>query len=783
MSAKNIAHTKHILKPFLRFFCVFLALLSTTVPFSCKTREQASPILADYVNPLIGTAPATTKSALKNGYGSENYAQVVPFVTTPFGMTNWTPETQTTEQKCIAPYYYTDSIITGFRGSHWISGSCTQDYGSLTLMPLSGNLEVLPNKRGSVFDHDREKATAYSYDVHLDRYDIDVSMTATKRNGLFKIQYNDTSNAHLIITPNSDEGEGFIEILPEQNEIIGYNPVHRIYQGWGEPAGFSGFFVARFNAKVKNYGVFKNDSIFNGATTIKNNSQIGAYLTFDLGEHKTVDITVGTSFTSIEQARKNLVAETTGLDFETAREKLGKEWENLLGRVKLEGTNEEDKVEFYTAMYHAYLHPRTFNDVDGSYRSFAGGKEILNSGGQDYFVDFSMWDTYRASHPLFNLISPSSSSAMVNSLLLKAEQGGWLPIFPCWNSYTSGMIGDHAIATIADAYMKDIVGLNNTQYAYLTQNAFKLPEDFEDYKLGKGRRALDSYIKYGYVPIEDEVLESFHTREQVSRTLEYAFDDFTLSQVAKKMGDTLHFSKLRQRAMNYAHVFSKQDMSVRGKHEDGSFIAEFDKYSRQFFITEGTPFQYTWYVPHDVKGLANLMGGDGAFNKNLDEFYEGEHYWHGNEPGHQTPFLYNYTGQPWKTQKWVDDILSTEYSNEVGGLSGNDDAGQMSAWYVFASLGFYPVAPSVPEYVISAPHFDKITLTFENGKQMVINAPGASEGKKYIHGLRINGLESGNTFIDHFKLMEGGTMDFIMGEKPNMQWGTQPSNRPYSLSK
>ena len=584
------------------------------------------------------------------------------------------------------------------------------------------------------------------------------------------------------MNPNSDEAQGFIQILPEKNEIVGYNPVHRIYQGWGEPAGFNGYFVARISHDFEKYGTYQDSLISEMTTELTDQAKLGAWISFNLEEHETVFVEVGTSFTSIDQARKNLDAETANLDFDQAKAQLKETWEKLLSKVVVEGDDEEAKIKFYTALYHSFLHPRMFNDVDGSYPSFGGGQQILNSGNRDYYDDFSMWDTYRASHPLFNLLVPDKNADMMYSLLDKAKQGGWLPIFPCWNSYTSAMIGDHAIAAIADAYTKNVIDLNDEQYEFLLKNAFQSPETFAEYQAGKGRRALESYLKYGYIPMEDSVPESFHKKEQVSRTLEYAFDDFALSRIAEKRGDIEHAKALKLRALNYKNVYSEADSCMRGRYADGTFVADFNKFIRQPYITEGTPYQYTWYVPQNIGGLMRLMGGAEGFNKNLDHFHASGLYWHGNEPGHQIPFLYNYSGQPWKTQQIVSEIMKTEYGADAGGLSGNDDAGQMSAWYVFAALGFYPVCPSVPEYVISGPHFNKIIIQLEGDKQLVTNAPGASAGKNYIQSLKVNGQQTDRNFLNHFDLMKGGTLDFEMGNQPNKLWGIALDARPYSLS-
>ncbi|MBN3036274.1 MAG: GH92 family glycosyl hydrolase [Bacteroidales bacterium] len=743
--------------------------------------EPPDRYLTDYVDPLIGTAPATTISALTHGHGTENYSQVVPFVTAPFGMTNWTPQTRDTEKKCLAPYYYTDTIFQGFRGSHWLSGSCVQDYGSMTIMPVSGQLKYLPGERGSRFSHDQEKSTPYYYQVFLEDYQINAELTATERTGSMRFTFSEEGPAHIIMQPNSDEGEGYIRIIPERNEVVGYNPVHRIYQGWGRPAGFSGYFVARVHRDFEKFGVYTTDTVFNDRKEASGKPGLGGFVSFHIRPGETVEVEIGTSFTSLEHARMNLETESSAGSFDEISSQLKHTWEELLAKIWVEGKNEQDKIKFYTALYHSLLHPRLFNDADGSFVSFAGGEQILDAGDTDYYVDFSMWDTYRALLPLYNLLIPEKSRDMMESLLDKGEQGGWMPIFPCWNSYTSAMIGDHAITAIADACVKGVITLDETDYNLMRKNAFESPDTYQEYEDGKGRRALESYLQYGFVPLEDLVKESFHQNEQVSRTLEYAFDDFALSRVAEKLGKKEDVKILEHRAMNYANVFSRNDSCVRGRHADGSRTAAFNKYEKQSYITEGTPYQYTWYVPHDIAGLGALMGGDEGFNRNLDHFHASGQYWHGNEPGHQIPFLYNYSGQPWKTQQLVSEILETEYGTGPGGLSGNDDAGQMSAWYVFAALGFYPVCPSVPEYVISGPHFDRIILDL--GKStLTINAPGASSGKTYIQDLSINGKNSDDTYFNHFDLIKGGTIDFIMQDTPAKEWGTAIDSRPFSLS-
>lgn len=760
-------------KPQFNFITLSSAIISLIMSACSSGQADFSPV--DLVDPFIGTAPATTVSALKHGEHKENNSQVVPFVTTPFGMTNWTPETQVDETKCHAPYYYTDSVIIGFRGSHWLSGSCVQDYGTMSVMPTMGKLQCNYTQRGSVYSHDQEDASPYLYKVHLADYKIDVEVSATKRCGLFRFTYQEAGEGHLIFKPNSDERQGFVRVDTLRHEIVGYNPVHRIYQGWGEEAGFSGYFVARVDVKPTQYGVYFTDKDdpakekqFPNVTQLQDKPNLGAYLSFPVQAGQQIEVRIGTSFTSIEEARKNLDAETKGLRFDMAVDQLKDTWNELLSRVEVKGGTEDEQTMFYTALYHSYLQPRTFNDHSGSYMQFGGGQQVLQANDRDYYVDFSMWDTYRASHPLFNLLTPSKSADMIASLFDKAEQGGWLPIFPCWNSYTSAMIGDHVIATIADAYMKGVVDMDDKQYQYLLQNAYETPENPQDYIEGKGRRALKSYLKYGYIPLEDKVEESFHTEEQVSRTLEYAFDDYCLARVAEKRGDVAHAEDLYKRAKNYRNVYSVADSCVRARHADGQWIDSLNKYVRQRYITEGTPYQYTWYVPQDVYGLIDLMGGPEGFTTNLDRFRAAGQYWHGNEPGHQTPFLYNYAGQPWKTQAWVNEIMHSEYSTGVGGLSGNDDAGQMSAWYVFAAMGFYPVCPGSNMYAVSGPHFDEIIIHLENGNDLTIKAPGASQGKYYIHSMSVNDEKQDLFFLRHEDIAAGGIIQFEMSDQPDL---------------
>jgi predicted alpha-1,2-mannosidase len=366
-------------------------------------------------------------------------------------------------------------------------------------------------------------------------------------------------------------------------------------------------------------------------------------------------------------------------------------------------------------------------------------------------------------------------------MILKGQQGGWLPIFPCWNSYTAAMVGDHVSAFIASSWAKGIRDYDvEAAYRLMRQNAFDTPSN-EDYINGKGRRALSSYLQYGYIPMEDSVPEAFHKKEQVSRTLEYAFDDYALSVMAKGLNKTADYTALRKRAFNYWNVFDTTVGLVRGKYIDGHWYQPYNADKREPYITEGTPRQYTFYVPQDVNGLAGLMGGAKALENALDTLFASNEYWHGNEPGHQIPFMYNYTASPWKTQQVVRNILKEEYSDGPGGLSGNDDAGQMSAWYVFAAIGLYPVDPISGEHILCSPIFEKVILQLPGNKKLQIVCHNKTATAGYIQQVRLNGKTYQKNFIKYADLMKGGVLDLYLQEQPSA-WGAGPAARPSGLS-
>ncbi len=768
------------------------------------------------LNTMVGTAQANTKTAGLFGKGSEEHGQTLPAVLVPNGQNFWTPQTQDTEQKCIAPYYYKDTHLQGFRCSHWIVGGCTQDYGSFTVAALGGKLRLQPEQRATPFSHEDEVSHPHYYAVRLKEEHLKAEMTALSHTSFLRVTPEKDELVHLVINPNSDEGQGYIEIDTVNHVVYGYNPVHRIYQGWGKPAGFSGHFVMAYDEKdLVDYGVFEGDKKMPRALKAQGKPRIGAWLTFRGKSGEPMEWMSGTSFTSRENALYNLNGENYmfgGLDFNSMMEYAAGLWCDRFHTIDVESQDEAKVNQFYGALYRSSFLPHEMSDVNGDYPEFSTGKTKMGASTlreKGYAVpaysslqkygDFSMWDIYRAELPLYSLIAPKMSGDMMQSLVQMYKEGGWMPIFPCWNSYTAAMIGDHASAALADAYVKGIRNFDAEKaYEGMRLNAFSTPYLAKDYRDGKGRRAIKSYIDNGYIPLEDMVEEAFHTNEQTSRTLEYAYDDFAVAQMAKDLLSTCKnenqrkkldedYKELMRRSENWRNVINPVTGWADGRHENGKWEENEDLVHRKSYITEGATCHYTWYVPQNPQGLFEVIKDSKPMDKGekqidkaekallkrgessprnekviarLDKMFDNGWYWHGNEPCHQIAYLYDAAGAPEKTQQRVHHILETEYNDTPGGLSGNDDAGQMSAWYVFSSIGFYPVCPGTPYYYIGTPSFDKVTLNLENGKKFVLSADGVSKDAYYIQKMSLNGKPFGSYQLSHRDILNGGELHF-----------------------
>ena len=747
------------------------------------------------LNTMVGTAQANTRSAGMFGKGSEEHGQTLPAVLVPNGQNFWTPQTQDTEQKCIAPYYYKDTHLQGFRNSHWIVGGCTQDYGSFTVAALGDNLRLQPEQRATPFSHDDEISHPHYYAVHLRQEHLKAELTALSHTSILRVTPDKDELVHLVINPNSDEGQGYIEIDTVNHVVYGYNPVRRIYQGWGEPAGFSGHFVLAYDEdELVDYGVFEGDNRISGGLKMQGKPRIGAWLTFRGKAGKAMEWLSGSSFTSRENALTNLNAENYmfgGLDFYSMMQFAAEFWCERFHTIDVESKNQSKVNQFYGALYRSSFLPHEISDVNGDYPEFSTCTPVdysVYAAASPYsspkkYGDFSMWDIYRAELPLYHLITPKLSGEMMQSLVQMYREGGWMPIFPCWNSYTAAMIGDHASAALADAYVKGIRNFDAMKaYEGMRQNAFSTPYYSKDYKDGKGRRAIISYIENGYIPLEDTVADAFHTNEQTSRTLEYAYDDYTVAQMAKALMDSCldisqkqklqeDYRELMHRSENWRNVINPTTGWADGRTLKGKWKNNMDLVHRKSYITEGATCHYTWYVPQNPEGLFEVIrnskaaDGEDLVIVRLDEMFDKGWYWHGNEPCHQIPYLYDVAGAPEKTQERVHHILNTEYNDTPGGLSGNDDAGQMSAWYVFSSIGFYPVCPGSPDYYIGTPGFDKVTLNLENGKQFVLSAHRRKADDYLIQSSTLNGKPWNGYRISHQQILKGGELHFDMKAK------------------
>lgn len=734
----------------------------------CRNKKLAVLLFGVLSLPLFAGA-STPYSQVDPRIGTAKEGQTYPVVGTPFAMTGWTPETRPTEDKCVSPYVFTDSQLTGFRGSHWLSGSCTQDYGSVTIMPTTGKLQVAPSARASSFRHQSEVMSPSYYSVELDRYAIRVEMTGTTRAGFFRMHLPEQMEANVLFEPNAKPGEGYVRVIPERHEIVGYNPVHRLYQGAGLPAGFSGYFVARFQEPFADSGVWCGTNVFPGKKEQKDGCQrLGAYVSFSKGKERTLLLKIGTSFTSVEEAEKNLDAEIKDWDFDSVQRVAEAAWSKALSRIEIAGGTEEQQKLFYTALYHTMLAPRIVSDADGTYNGFAQeGKLHKAAKGEDYYDDFSLWDTFRALHPLLTLLDPAREEQMINSLIDKGLQGGYLPIFPSWNSYTSEMIGDHAIPVIVDAYQKGLKHFDvENAYRLILQSATVTPPERE-YKDGKGRRGLPSYLRFGFIPLEDQVLDAFHQREQVSRTLEYAYDDALIGDFAQSLGREKDAAIFKARALNWKNVIDPAVGFARGRHSDGSWSEPFQPGERYSYITEGFPWQYTFFVPQDIPGLIATLGGKKAFIEKLDGLFAAKLYEQGNEPSHHIAYLYNFAGAAWETQSRVREIMQTEFHATPDGLPGNDDAGQMSAWYVLSAMGFYPVCPGRPTYVFGSPIFSRVVIHLAEGKDFTLRADGVSDRSKYIQAVERNGQLYHRYEFSHQDIVQGATFTLHLGPEPN----------------
>lgn len=730
--------------------------------------------LVEYINPLMGTASSYD---LSNG-------NTYPTIGLPWGMNAWTPQTGNNGNGW--QYTYDAKKIRGFKQTHQPS-PWMNDYGQFSLMPIVGKGTIDEEERASWFSHKSEIAKPYYYSVYLANHDVTTEITPTERAAFFQFTFPKTDSAFVVIDA-FDRGS-YIKIIPEENKIIGYSTRY----ARGKLSNFKNYFVIIFDKP------FKNPSLWNDKTKLKelelSGSHISALINFDIANAKDqVGARVASSFISFEQAEINL--KEIGTDsFETVKQKAKGIWNKTLNRIQVEGGTDEQISTFYSTFYRTLFFPMKMYEIDASNKivhySPYSGKTMPGY----RFAGTGFWDTFRALYPFLNLMYPSINKEMQEGLLNDYLEGGWLPE---WSSpsYSDIMIGNNSASVVSDAYIKGLRGYDiNKLYEALLHGANN------EGPQATGRKGVEFYNKLGYVPYDVGI------NENAARTLEYAYDDFAISRLAKALNRPQEEIDLyEKRSRNYTHLFDSETNLMRGKNKDGSFHKPFNPFKWGDEFTEGNSWHYTWSVFHDVAGLSKLMGGNKKFVSMLDSVftmppvfdnsYYGEtiheiremqianmgQYAHGNQPIQHMIYLYNYAGEPWKTQYWIREVMKKLYKPTPDGYCGDEDNGQTSAWYVFSALGFYPVCPATNEYVLGTPLFKKVTLNLENGKQFVISAPNNSEENKYIQKVDFNGKEHLKNWIDHETILNGGIFNFKMSNIPNKKRGISESAFPFSLS-
>nr|WP_299382843.1 GH92 family glycosyl hydrolase [Allomuricauda sp.] len=741
---------------------------------AAKEKEE----LLSYVNPLMGT---DSDFSLSNG-------NTYPAIATPWGMNFWTP--MTSKMGDGWTYKYDEKTIRGIKQTHqpspWIN-----DYAAFSLMAVTGDLKFKEDERASHFSHKAETVRPDYYSVYLADYDVVAEVTPTERAAHFRFTFPETDEAYLLL-------DGFfkgsmVKILPEERKIIGYC---RNNSG-GVPDNFHNYFVAEFDKDFEITHTWGDDWSLQEGSTESKGEHVGAIVGFKTKRGEAVHIKVASSFISTEQAQLNLDREIDQKTFKETRDSATQAWEKELGRIEVSTHNIDHLRTFYSCLYRVLLFPRKFYEHDANnqivhYSPYNG--EVLPG---YMFTDNGFWDTFRAVFPFFNMMYPDLNSNIMEGLVNTYKESGWLPE---WASpgHRDCMIGSNSAPIIADAHLSGIEGFDKEVLLDAIIKNATVPDGRPVNSVG--RAGLDYYNELGYIPYDVGI------HENAARTLEYAYADFTIAQMAKSLGKDDIAETYYQKSLNYKKLFDPSTKLMRGKNKDGSFQAPFNPLKWGDAFTEGNSLHYTWSVFHDVQGLIDLMGGDrefvgmldGVFNMppEYDDSYYGftiheiremqimnmGNYAHGNQPIQHMIYLYNYAHEPWKTQQKVREVLTKLYTPAPDGYCGDEDNGQTSAWYVYSALGFYPVAPATNQYVLGSPLFDTATLHLQNGNSFTIEAKNNGKGHPFVQSAQLNSTAFDNTWISTETVQNGGKLEFSLGSEPNKEWGISEASAPYSLS-
>ncbi|RUT79093.1 GH92 family glycosyl hydrolase [Ancylomarina longa] len=757
-----------------------LILLFTVLLSACSGAKEihTEQSLVDFVNPLMGTDSDYT---LSNG-------NTYPAIAMPWGMNFWTP--QTGEMGNGWCYAYDAKKIRGIKQTHqpspWIN-----DYAAFSLMAVTGDLKFKEDERASWFSHKAEVANPNYYKVYLADYDVRVELTPTERAAMFRFTFPKSEKSYILLDGFFKGSE--VKILPEERKIIGYC---RNNSG-GVPANFHNYFVAEFDKDFEVINTWKGDKLSKGST-FASGDHVGAVVGFKTKKGEVVHVKVASSFVSPEQAQLNLDREIGTKSFDEVLAKAKQAWENELSRIKVEGGTDDQLKTFYSCLYRVLLFPRKFYEINDKneviHYSPYNGKVLPGY----MFTDNGFWDTFRAVFPFFTLMYPDLDTQIMEGLANTYKESGWLPE---WASpgHRGCMIGSNSTSIIADAYLKGIRGFDiETLYEAILKNTKGYKSDITSV----GRYGADYYNELGYVPYNVGI------NENVARTLEYSYADFCIWKLAQKLDrPQAEIDLFAKRAQNYRNVFDKESGLMRGKNKNGTFQSPFNPLKWGDAFTEGNSLHYTWSVFQDVNGLIHLMGGKEKFISTLDTVFEMPpkfddsyygttiheiremqianmgNYAHGNQPIQHMIYLYNFAGEPWKAQSRVREVMDKLYNPQADGYCGDEDNGQTSAWYVFSSMGFYPVCPGSGEYVFGSPLFDKVTLSLENGNTFTITSKNNNPKNVFVEDLKWNGKEYDANFIRHSDILKGGSLEFDMSAQPNKHRGVKQESMPYSMSK
>ena len=756
-------------------FKVLLTSLLTVASLTAKAAvTPAEPV--DYVSTLVGTE---SKIELSTG-------NTYPAVAMPWGMNFWMP--QTGKMGNGWAYVYSADKIRGFKQTHqpspWIN-----DYGQFSILPITGKAEFDQDKRASWFSHKAEIATPYYYRVYLADYDIVAELAPTERACAMRFTYPENDKSFVVVDA-FDKGS-YVKILPEKQMIVGYTTKN----SGGVPDNFKNFFVVKFDKPFTYKAAVADGTVGEGNTEATCN-HAGAIIGFQTKRGEVVNVQVASSFISEEQALRNLGELKDGC-FDRIKAEGRKTWNDVLGKIEIEDQNIDHKRTFYSCLYRSVLFPRSFFEYDAQgkvvHYSPYNGKVLPGY----MFTDTGFWDTFRCLFPLLNVMYPSMNTKMQEGLVNAYKESGFLPE---WASpgHRGCMVGNNSASIVADAYLKGLRGYDAEE---LWKAVVHGANNVHPTVSSTGRLGHEYYNKLGYVPYDVKI------NENVARTLEYAYDDWCIYKFGKALGKSeKELKPFLARAYNYKNVFDPETKLMRGRNKDGKFQTPFSPLKWGDAFTEGNSWHYSWSVFHDPQGLINLMGGKQIFNQMLDSvfnvpplfddsYYGGViheiremqimnmgNYAHGNQPIQHMIYLYGYSGQPWKTQYWIREVMDKLYTAHPDGYCGDEDNGQTSAWYVFSAMGFYPVCPGSNQYVLGVPYFDKLTLHLENGKSLTVTAKGNSDDTRYVNAMTLNGETYNHNYLTHDAVMNGGNIVFDMSTTPNTQRGTLAEDVPYSLS-